>query len=65
LNSITSTTRSKYSTDEIFCINTDSVITDPNIIANKFNHFFASFIKPTEKLFGNKENNIGCKKLIQ
>jgi len=34
--------RSKHSIDEIFCINTNSVITDPNLIANKFNYFFAN-----------------------
>jgi len=42
MNSITSRTRSKHSIDEIFCINTNSVITDPNLIANKFNYFFAN-----------------------
>ena len=42
MNSITSRTRSKHSIDEIFCTNTNSVITDPNLIANKFNYFFAN-----------------------
>ena len=58
MNFITSRTRSKHSIDEIFCINTNSVITDPNIIANKFNHFFASIgsnlaknISPVSKNF--------------
>ena len=58
LNSVTSRTRSKHSIDEIIGINTNSVITDPNIIANKFNHFFASIgsnlaknISPVSKKF--------------
>ena len=58
MNSITSRTRIKHSINEIFCINTNSVITDPNIIANKCNHFFASIgsnlaknISPVSKKF--------------
>jgi len=58
MNSITSRTRSKHSIDEIFCINTNSVITDPNLIANKFNYFFTNIgnnfaknISPSSKNF--------------
>ena len=40
LNSITTRNKQKETVDEIFCNNT--IVRDPNQIANKFNHFFAN-----------------------